>query len=84
MNIWQVHYIKIYLAVNLPFNKLINELNSTTNSENRVSSLKILQELEYELFYKYPMFTMGHMIYLDKNLAIPNDVTFGILNISKA
>lgn len=59
------------------FDELINELNSTTNSENRVSVLKNLQELEYESLYKYPIFTMGHMVYLDKNLVVPDDVAFG-------
>ncbi len=59
------------------FDELVAELNATTNAEDKIAVLQELQELEYELLYKYPIFSMGHMVYVDNDLILPDDVVFG-------
>lgn len=62
------------------FDDLIYDLYATTNIEDRVEVMRQLQELEHSLIYKYPIFTMGHRVYISSDLSIPADVTFGNSN----
>ncbi len=58
------------------FDERILELSATTNTEELNVILHELQELEYELLYKYPIFTLGHYIYINNNVEIPDDIAF--------
>lgn len=62
------------------FDDLVNELKRAITQEERNETLVKLQELEYEIFYKYPLFLMGYKVYLGNNVSIPDDVLFGNSN----
>lgn len=59
------------------FDDLIIKLNQATTEDERVETLIALQELEYELLYKYPVFIMGHMAYTSNDVILPDGVNFG-------
>lgn len=59
------------------FDDLITELNQALTEEDRIEVLQELQQLEYDTLYKYPVFTMGHMAYINSNrVTVPNDIVF--------
>lgn len=59
------------------FDDLIAELNQALTEEDRIEVLQELQQLEYDTLYKYPVFTMGHMAYINSNrVTVPNDIVF--------
>lgn len=60
------------------FDELIDIYNASSESTDKVAALKELQELEYDLLYKYPVFTMGHMAYTNSDrVVLPDGVAFG-------
>lgn len=60
------------------FDELIDEFNAVKDSTQRVQVLQKLQQLEYDLLYKFPVFTMGHMAYTNNDRVIlPEAVVFG-------
>ncbi len=62
------------------FDELIIELRQAKTQEERNEVLVALQELEYDTFYKYPLFIMGHKVYLRDDVSIPDTVVFGNSN----
>lgn len=82
-NDWYYEYLSTNDDMNNIFNttkfdKLIYQLNSVSNSKELESTLKSLIELEQELLYKIPMFTLNQAVYVNTNrLKIPEDMTFG-------
>lgn len=59
------------------FDDLITQLNQVSSIAERSDVLIQLQELEYELLYKYPVFIMGQRVYLSDKVEIPSDLVFG-------
>lgn len=59
------------------FDDLISELSATTTEADKIDILQELQKLEYETIYKYPIFRMGHNVYINNQIDIPDDVVFG-------
>ncbi len=70
-------YTTVYGYDDTRFDDLIIDFNQATSIAQRNDALIKLQELEYELLYKYPVFIMGHRVYLKNTVEIPNDVIFG-------
>lgn len=60
------------------FDRLYDDLNATTNSEDFDEVLTELIDLEQELLYKIPMFLIGEAVYINGNrLSVPDDIVFG-------
>ncbi len=59
------------------FDDLVTQLNMATSEEERIETLIELQELEYDLLYKFPVFVMGHKVYISDNVILPAEVEFG-------
>lgn len=60
------------------FDNLIEELAIARTEQERNEILKELQMLEFETWYKIPLFTLGQRMYVNKNkLSIPSNVEFG-------
>ncbi len=70
-------YTTVYGYAESEFDDFILDFNQATSIAQRNDALIKLQELEYELLYKYPVFIMGHKVYLSDSLDIPHDVVFG-------
>lgn len=59
------------------FEKYINVLLSEVDYEEVESILKDLQYLEDELYFKVPLFTLNHSVFVNTNrVSIPSDVVF--------
>lgn len=60
------------------FDNLLLEFSSQTDSQIRDALLLEMQELEQELFYKIPLFTVGQLIFINEDrVYVPDGVTFG-------
>lgn len=60
------------------FDDLIEQLISTTNQEDKDKVLAEMRTRSDELLYKYPLFTLDFMTYINKNtLELPEGVVFG-------
>lgn len=60
------------------FEPYINALSSAVDPNEIDSILVELQNLEDELYFKVPLFTLNHSVFINKEkVSIPTDVTFG-------
>lgn len=59
------------------FDEMIVDLKQANSDEERIAVLNELQELEVDLLYKFPIFIMGHMVYINDYVTLPDDVSFG-------
>lgn len=59
------------------FDDLVIDLKKANGAEERNVIMAELQELEYDLFYKAPLFIMGHKVYVSDKVILPNGVEFG-------
>lgn len=60
------------------FDDLVKSYSSSVDKQEKSGTLMQLQQLEQELLYKIPLFTMGQMIFINQNrLYVPSHVTFG-------
>ncbi len=75
---WSTSQIHQYVFGGTPkFDDLIIELNQVQSEDERADILEELQELEYELLYKFPLFIMGHKVYINTDVTLPSTVKFG-------
>lgn len=60
------------------FDALNDELAATTNEHDKQIVVQKLRQLGDETLYKFPIFTMGHMAYVNSNtVVLPDGVEFG-------
>lgn len=60
------------------FDELIDALAATTNEEDKQIAVQNLRVLADEALYKFPIFTMGHMAYVNKDrVELPEGIEFG-------
>ncbi|MFI3209309.1 MAG: ABC transporter substrate-binding protein [Eubacteriales bacterium] len=60
------------------FESLVNTLSVQVDKEEIDETLLELQDLEQELVYKIPLFTLNQMLFIrDERVSIPKGVTFG-------
>ena len=59
------------------FDELTNQLNESSDPAVRSETLSELQELEQEMLYKLPLYTIGHVLYINTDhVQIPDGVEF--------
>ena len=59
------------------FDELTNQLNESPDPAVRSETLSELQELEQEMLYKLPLYTIGHVLYINTDhVQIPDGVEF--------
>lgn len=59
------------------FDKYVEELAKTSNTEKRSQILQDLQKLEQEKLYKLPLYTFKNYIFVNSNkVSVPKDLTF--------
>lgn len=59
------------------FDKLVEELSRTSDSNMRAQILQKLQKLEQEKLYKLPLYTFKNYIFINENkVSIPSDLKF--------
>ena len=59
------------------FDELINQLNESSDPAVRSETLSALQEMEQEMLYKLPLYTIGHVLYINTDhVQIPDGVEF--------
>lgn len=60
------------------FESLVTDLSTQVDKDDIDVTLQALQELEQELLYKLPLFTLNQMLFIrEERLSIPSNVTFG-------
>ncbi len=59
------------------FDDLVIALKQANSVEERNAILADLQALEYELFYKAPLFIMGYKAYVSDRVILPDGIEFG-------
>ncbi len=60
------------------FDDLLAAMSSTNDEEEYMDTMLALVELEQELVYKIPLFTLNDSVYINSNrLCVPEDMTFG-------
>lgn len=60
------------------FETLVDSLLVEVDKDEIDVTLQALQELEQEMLYKIPLFTLNQMVFIrEERLSIPDDVTFG-------
>lgn len=59
------------------FDTLLNELTSTSSQNNYNVILNSLIQLEQDLLYKLPLFTLSQSVFVNTNrISLPNDIAF--------
>lgn len=60
------------------FDSLVDDLVSTTSTNEYYSILNQLIEIEQDILYKLPLFTLNQCVYINTNrISLPADMTFG-------
>lgn len=70
--------VSALFGTNNELDTLAKELSSATFKDEYDEALQNIIELEQELIYKIPLFTLSQMVYINENrVTLPSNITFG-------